>query len=318
MTHVDEPELDVTVTAITPEADGVVSVELRDAADAPLPAWQPGAHLDLIINGSIERQYSLCGDPSDARTWRVAVLREPDSRGGSQYIHEHLEVGDHLTVRGPRNHFPLVAGTEYRIIAGGIGVTPLLPMVELLEQQGAPWRLLYGGRRRDSMAFVDRLQRLGPNVEIAPEDERGLLDLSGFLAEVTSGTRVYVCGPEPLIKAVEALSPGWSEGVLNVERFHPKEGALDGPATAFTVVCEQSGLEVQIPADRSIVDVLLEQGIDVPTSCREGTCGTCETFVLDGVPDHRDSVLTKAEQDSNEVMMPCCGRSKTPILVLDL
>lgn len=306
------------VAAIVHEAEGVVSLELRDPNREPLPAWEPGAHLDLILNGSIERQYSLCGDPADTTVWRVAVLREPQSRGGSAYIHDRLLVGDLITVRGPRNNFPLVAGDEYRIIAGGIGITPLLPMVERLESSGADWRILYGGRSRASMAFVQRLDRFAEKVELRPEDEFGLLDLKGFLAGVGAASRVYVCGPEALIQAVEALSGGWPAGVLNVERFHPKEGALEGPNTEFTVICEHSGIEVVIPADRSIVDVLMENGIDVPTSCREGTCGTCETFVLEGIPDHRDSVLSKAEQDSNEMMMVCCGRSKTPVLVLDL
>jgi len=204
------------------------------------------------------------------------------------------------------------------MIAGGIGITPLLAMVQELEARGASWRMLYGGRRRASMAFLDRLARYGDKVECRPQDEFGLLDLEGFLDGLTAGTRVYACGPEPLIEAVEALSGAWPEGVLNVERFHPKDGALDGPDVAFTVVCATSGIEVEVPAGTSIVDVLGENGIDVPTSCREGTCGTCETVVLEGIPDHRDSILTPAEQEGNDIMMVCCGRAKTPTLVLDL
>jgi ferredoxin-NADP reductase len=316
----DNQELVTTleVAAIVREAEDVVSLELRAPSGDALPPWTPGAHVDLILGNGIERQYSLCGDPAEPRSWRVAVLRERESRGGSAYVHDELAVGARLEVRGPRNHFPLLAGDEYRLIAGGIGITPLLAMVEALERSGAPWRMLYGGRRRVSMAFLDRLSRFGDKVECRPEDEFGLLDLRGFLDGLSAGTRVYACGPEPLIEAVEALSGAWPEGVLNVERFHPKDGALDGPDDSFTVVCAISGIEVEIPAGSSIVDVLGENGIDVPTSCREGTCGTCETVVLEGIPDHRDSILTPSEQESNEIMMVCCGRAKSPVLVLDL
>lgn len=314
----EEPVTTLEVTAIVPEAEDVVSLELREPGGGALPGWTPGAHVDLILANGIERQYSLCGDPAAAGSWRVAVLREPESRGGSAYVHDELQVGARVDVRGPRNHFPLLTGDEYRMIAGGIGITPLLAMVEELEASGAPWRMLYGGRRRASMAFLDQLGRFGDKVACRPQDEFGLLDLAGFLDGLSPGTRVYACGPEPLIEAVEALSGAWPDGVLNVERFHPKEGALDGPDDAFTVVCATSGIEVAVPAGTSIVDVLGENGIDVPTSCREGTCGTCETTVLEGVPDHRDSILTPAEQASNDIMMICCGRAKTPTLVLDL
>lgn len=313
-----EPVVTLEVAAITREAEDVVSLELRAPHGDALPAWTPGAHVDLILANGIERQYSLCGDPATQRSWRVAVLREPESRGGSAYVHDELQVGARVDVRGPRNHFPLLAGEEFRMIAGGIGITPLLAMVEELEATGASWRMLYGGRRRASMAFLERLGRFGDKVECRPQDEFGLLDLAGFLEGLTAGTRVYACGPEPLIEAVEALSGAWPEGVLNVERFHPKDGALDGPDVAFTVVCATSGIEVEVPAGASIVDVLGENGIDVPTSCREGTCGTCETTVLEGIPDHRDSILTPAEQEGNDIMMVCCGRAKTPTLVLDL
>jgi len=313
-----EPVITLEVAAVTREAEDVVSLELRAPYGDPLPGWTPGAHVDLILGNGIERQYSLCGDPATPGSWRVAVLREPAGRGGSAYVHDELRAGARVDVRGPRNHFPLLAGEEFRMIAGGIGITPLLAMVQELEATGASWRMLYGGRRRASMAFLDRLARYGDKVECRPQDEFGLLDLEGFLDGLTAGTRVYACGPEPLIEAVEALSGAWPEGVLNVERFHPKDGALDGPDVAFTVVCATSGIEVEVPAGTSIVDVLGENGIDVPTSCREGTCGTCETVVLEGIPDHRDSILTPAEQEGNDIMMVCCGRAKTPTLVLDL
>jgi len=313
-----EPVVTLEVAAIVREAEDVVSLELRDPDGAALPPWTPGAHVDVILANGAERQYSLCGDVDTPEQWRVAILREPAGRGGSAYIHDELEIGARVDARGPRNHFPLLAGDEYRMVAGGIGITPLLPMIEQLERSGASWRMLYGGRRRASMAFLDRLAGFGDKVECRPQDEFGLLDLPGFLAGLHAGTRVYTCGPEPLIEAVEALSGTWPDGVLNVERFHPKAGALEGPDDAFTVVGATSGIEVEVPAGSSIVDVLAEHGIDIPTSCREGTCGTCETTVLEGIPDHRDSILTPEEQESNETMMVCCGRAKTPTLVLDI
>jgi ferredoxin-NADP reductase len=311
-------EGELEVTEITSEAEGVVSLALTDPGGRPLPRWEPGAHVDLLLPGGLERQYSLCGDPADDFEWRVAVLREPESRGGSAFIHEGLKAGDLIGVRGPRNNFPLVEGSEYRIIAGGIGVTPLLPMVERLEQQGKSWRMLYGGRKAASMAFLERLSLLDPKVALRPEDEYGLLDLADFLADLPESARVYVCGPEPLIQAVEAMAPNWPGEVLNIERFAPREGALEGPDTAFTVVLADSGITLEVPPGKTIVEVVMEAGIDVPTSCLEGTCGTCETDVLEGIPDHRDSVLTQEERDSNTVMMVCCSRSKLPKLTLAL
>jgi ferredoxin-NADP reductase len=313
-----EFEKSVVVASLTAEAQDVVCVELRLSDGGALPAWSPGAHIDLLLPNGIERQYSLCGEANDNSVWRVAVLREQNSRGGSAYIHGSLAIGDTVTARGPRNHFPLMAGSEHRMIAGGIGVTPLIPMVAELEAAGAPWQMLYGGRQRASMAFLAPLAQFGEKVVVRPQDEFGLLDLPTFLADMADGARVYVCGPEQLLEAVEALAAPWADGILNVERFHPRAGALDGVNTSFTVVLEQSNAELEVPPDKSIVEVLREHGLDVPTSCEEGTCGTCETFVLDGVPDHRDSVLTDAEHETNEIMMICCGRSKTPVLVLDL
>ncbi|GAA3716364.1 PDR/VanB family oxidoreductase [Streptomyces tremellae] len=311
-------ETRTVVTGIATEADGVVSVRLAAADGGPLPAWEPGAHIDLLLSPGMERQYSLCGDPEDTGGWRVAVLREPESRGGSQYVHEKLTVGDHLTCRGPRNNFPLVEAGAYLFIAGGIGITPLLPMAAACEAAGRPWRLVYGGRTAASMAFTGHLAGYGPRVELWPQDTRGLIDLGTLLAEARDDTAVYCCGPRPLLDAVQGACAHWPEGALHVERFRPRAGALDGRNTPFQVVLEESGLELTVPADRSVVDVLEEAGVRVPTSCREGTCGTCETVVLEGTPDHRDSFLTPQEKDSGEVMMVCCSRALGDVLVLDL
>jgi ferredoxin-NADP reductase len=318
VTSADESAFDAVVTRVTTEAEGVRSFELARADGSPMPAWTPGSHIDVVLSDDLERQYSLCGDPADLRTWRVAVLLEPESRGGSARMHGAIAEGDTVVVRGPRNEFPLEDAARHLLIAGGIGVTPLLPMVAELDARGADWRLVYGGRQRASMAFVAELEKYGDRVIIWPQDERGLIDLPGLLGEPETGTAVYCCGPGVLIDAVEAGCADWPHGALHVERFRPKEGALDGPMTSFEVVLDASGLTLTVREDESIADVVEAAGVDILTSCREGTCGTCETAVLEGVPDHRDSLLTDDERAENDVMMICCSRSMTPRLVLDL
>ena len=297
-------------------ADDVVRLTLRAPDGRPLPAWEPGAHLDLVLPGDRVRQYSLCGRPGDTSAYQVAVLREPDGRGGSAYVHDELVAGQRIQVDGPRNHFPLVDAKRYLFLAGGIGITPILPMIEQVAATGREWQLVYGGRTRSSMAFVPELARHGDRVTIRPQDEHGLLDLPGLLAEPQPDTAVYCCGPEPLLAAVEQHCASWPEDALHVERFTPK--ADDGPRTAFEVELAGSGRVLPVPADQSILGVLEAAGVSVLSSCQEGTCGTCETGVLGGTPDHRDSVLTAAEQREGDVMMICVSRSRTPRLVLDL
>jgi ferredoxin-NADP reductase len=297
-------------------ADEVVRLTLRAPDGRPLPRWEPGAHVDLVLADDLVRQYSLCGSPEDDTAYQVAVLREPGGRGGSAHVHDELVAGDRVRVDGPRNHFALVDAERYLFLAGGIGITPILPMLDRVARTGREWQLVYGGRTRSSMAFTDNLRRHDGRVTIQPQDEQGLLDLPGLLAEPRPGTEVYCCGPEPLLAAVEQHCAGWPGGALHVERFTPK--ADDGPHTAFEVELAGSGRVLRVPADRSILDVAEEAGVTVLSSCREGTCGTCETGVLDGTPDHRDSVLTEAEQKAGDVMMLCVSRSCSPRLVLDL
>ena len=312
-----EFEADVRVESKHVAAEGVVTLTLREAG-APLPPWTPGAHCDLLLPEAPARQYSLCGDPADHHVWRVGVLREPESRGGSAYVHDRLQVGDVVRVRGPRNNFPLVPATRYLFLAGGIGITPLLPMIAQADAAGADWRLVYGGRRRASMAFLDELARYRGRVQVRPQDETGLLDLDALLATPTDGTRIYCCGPEPLLAAVEQRCAAWPAGSLHVERFAPKPVAEPVRTDAFEVVLAQSELTLTVPPDRSVLDVVEEAGVGVLSSCSEGTCGTCETAVLDGLPDHRDSVLDASERAADDCMMICVSRSLTPRLVLDL
>jgi len=314
----DVTELEAIIVNITNEAHGVRSLELASADGDKMPQWEPGAHIDLLLSPDLERQYSLCGDPDDNSTWRVAVLREPESRGGSEWVHERLAVGDRIRVRGPRNNFHLVEETEYLFIAGGIGITPILPMIARCEANGVPWRLVYGGRAESSMAFADVLAVHGSKVTFWPQDSCGIIDLETLLGTPRENVGVYCCGPGVLLDAVEERCQSWPAGSLHLERFRPKAGALDGENTSFEVELEETGIVVSVGADESIVDALETAGVHVPTSCREGTCGTCETVVLDGTPDHRDSYLTEQEKQSNEVMMLCCSRAKCSRLVLDL
>ncbi|MGW2463820.1 PDR/VanB family oxidoreductase [Streptomyces sp. NPDC001761] len=295
-------------------AEGVLALTLRHPQGEELPAWEPGAHVDVLLGPGLERQYSLCGDPADRHLWRVAVLREADGRGGSAYVHERVREGDKVRVRGPRNHFPLQPSPRYRFIAGGIGITPVLPMLAAAEAAGAEWTLLYGGRTRRSMAFTAELERYGDRVTLAPQDETGLLDLAPVLDDLPDGTLVYCCGPDPLLDAVGQRSPA---GTLRVERFRPKEQPA-GDGGAFEVVLKRSGRTLTVPPRVSILDTVRAAGVEVLFSCTEGTCGTCETDVLEGTPEHRDSVLTDEERESGETMMICVSRCRGGRLVLDL
>jgi ferredoxin-NADP reductase len=315
-----EHEADLVVARKETVTEGVVALTLADPNGQELPAWTPGAHIDLVLTDPpLTRQYSLCSDPADRHAWRIGVLREAQSRGGSQFIHDILQPGEMVRVRGPRNHFSLVTAPRYLFIAGGIGITPILPMVAAVNAMGTDWQLLYGGRRRTSMAFVDELAAYGDRVRIYPEDEAGLLPLGSFLAPPREDTLVYCCGPEPLLVAVEGCCASWPAGSLHVERFKPKPAeAPPAVAETFEVVLQRSGITVTVPPDKSILEVVEEAGLYVLSACREGICGTCEQRVLEGVPDHRDSVLTPAEREDGEVMMICCSRSRTPRLVLDL
>lgn len=314
-----EVELDLRLERKETLADGVVRLTLNHPAGEPLPAWEPGAHIDLLLGPELVRQYSLCGDPADRSVLQVAVLREAAGRGGSLHVHDALAEGDTVRVRGPRNHFALVDVPRYLFIAGGIGITPILPMIREAEQRGAHWRLVYGGRTRTTMAFAGELAQTYPGkVELCPQDETGHLDLQALLGTPQQDTAVYCCGPEPLLNAVEEACASWPDGALHIERFVPKAREDDGPATDFEVELAQSGLTLTVPADRSILDVVQEAGADVLSSCQEGTCGSCETAVLAGKPDHRDSLLSEKERAAGDVMFVCVSRSHSRRLVLDL
>jgi len=319
-TTVREHEGELLVESADLVADDVVVLTLVDPDGESLPPWTPGAHVDLILGEDLVRQYSLCGDPSDSRTIQVAVLKTPDSRGGSTFVHERLTPGSTVRVRGPRNHFPLVASPRYVFIGGGIGITPILPMIAEAEASAADWHLYYGGRTRASMAFLDELARYGDKVSLVPQDEAGLLDLATILGQPREDTLVYCCGPEPLLAAVEErCGTGWPGRALHVERFAAKAAeAPVGGERSFELVLAGSGLTLTVPPDKSVFTVIEEAGVSVLGSCHEGICGTCEQVVLEGDVDHRDSVLSESERAANDAMMVCVSRCFSDRLTLDL
>ncbi|MFI2765364.1 PDR/VanB family oxidoreductase [Streptomyces echinatus] len=317
--------LEVLIRERTELAAGVLGLELVAPDGGALPAADPGAHIDLVLPSGRVRQFSLCTPDGRAGTWRIAVLREPEGRGGSVEVHDELAVHTRLRVAGPRNRFPLLPADDLLFIAGGIGITPLLPMLAEAERRGCRWRLVYGGRARASMAFLPELARYGDRVTVVPQDEYGLLDLDGPLSVMPAGGRVYCCGPEPLLQAVQQRCATLPRLTLHTERFTAGAcAAAPGRAdtgfddTGFEAVLERSGRSVPVPAGTSVLDALREAGVAVLASCEEGTCGTCETTVLEGTVDHRDSLLTQEERDAGDLMLICVSRSRGPRLVLDL
>lgn len=299
------------------ESEGVVSLTLAAADDSALPQWTPGAHIDVHLAEGVVRQYSLCGQLDDEH-WRIAVLREPAGRGGSVYIHDRVGTGDLLTVRGPRNNFALEPAAEYLFVAGGIGITPILSMIHAVVSAGGRARLLYGGRTQASMAFVAEVtDLLSDAVEICPQDVHGHLNLSEYLASSAAGTKVYACGPGPLLDALGTECAGLAAGTLHTERFAPSR-TRTGPQDAFVVELARSGRRLVVPKYESMLEVLNAAGCEVVNSCTAGICGTCLTPVIAGIPEHNDDVLTDEERDSNTMMLPCVSRARTDIITVDL
>jgi vanillate O-demethylase ferredoxin subunit len=314
---VKKQTLEVRVASRRALADGIVAVELRAVGD-PLPAFTAGAHIDLYLPGMV-RSYSLVNPQEERDRYVIAVNRDAASRGGSRYVHEQLGAGAGLRIGPPANNFPLTEAAEHSLlIAGGIGITPLWCMVQRLSALGRSWQLVYCARSRRQAAFVDELASLGSRVRFNFDGEPGgtLLDLRAEVAHAPAHTHLYCCGPLPMLEAFEAATSGWPAPQVHLEYFsaaRPK--AAEG---GFTVVLARSGLSFYVPQGKTIIDALLDNGFDAPYSCLEGVCGTCETRVLEGVPDHRDLVLSKEERAANRTMMICCSGSKTDKLVLDL
>ncbi|MFE5162231.1 PDR/VanB family oxidoreductase [Streptomyces sp. NPDC056697] len=297
------------VGAIERVAEDVVSLVLKGAT-GPLAPWEPGAHIDLALPNWLTRQYSLCGDPADRESYRVAVRHDRLSRGGSEYIHRFLRQGRTLDVSLPRNHFPLLPAPEYLFLAGGIGITPILPMLRAAAASGVPASLVYVGQSVASMPFAGELRsRYGDRVRIIATREQGRPDFAALGSALNPGAVVYACGPGPMLAAAEAAFPA---GRLHAELFRPVARSF-APNTAFEAVCARSGQTVQVPADESLLDALTHAGYPVASGCREGVCGSCEIAVVDGEPEHRDAIGAPAGR-----MYACVSRALSPRLVVDL
>jgi ferredoxin-NADP reductase len=310
--------LTLATTAVRMIADNVVELTFAHAEGHELPGWEPGAHIELKLPSGASRQYSLCGSPADRSTYTIAVLREENGRGGSREIHEIASTGTQFETTLPKNHFPLVAADGYLFIGGGIGITPLIPMIDQARRRGATWRLVYGGRNATSMAYRDILAKSGPEADIWIESERGYPDLPTILGGAPTGTQVYTCGPTAMIDAVAAEFEQHSHlGGLHVERFGASD-PVDTAGDSFDVELRRTGVTFTVPEGRTILEEVQKRLPDHPSSCEEGYCGECEARVLEGEPDHRDDYLTEQEQECGEVMMLCVSRCKGRRLVLDL
>lgn len=307
------------------EAADVQGFELVDAEGRELPPFTAGAHVDIEIAPGLVRQYSLCNDPKRRDHYQIAVLREQNGRGGSTALIDRARTGQTLTVSEPRNHFALEPSARRTVlIAGGIGVTPILCMAERLAHTGAPFELHYAARSPERAALLERIRGSAfadrTKVYFSEGPDAARLDLEAVLADPVPGAHLYVCGPARLIEAAlaTAKAKGWPSSRVHREFFAPPEGEDQGPTEAFEVEIASSGQVFEVPADRTATQVLAEHGIEVATSCEQGVCGTCVTRVLEGVPDHRDFYLTAEEQAAGDQMTLCCSRAKTRRLVLDL
>lgn len=316
-------ELDVRVRARRNEADGICSFELEPVADAPLPSFSAGAHIDVHVPSGSVRQYSLCSDPQDRGTWRIGVLREPASRGGSSGMHDAAPVGTVLKVSAPKNLFALTEAPYSVLVAGGIGVTPILAMALQLQRDGKPFELHYCARVPERMAFRDEIgaSRFSDRASMYFSDRAGSrqFDAVATFRTAPAGAHLYVCGPAGFMDHVlaSARTAGWAEERLHREHFAGavQETTGDQP---FQLRLARSGATLDVPVGMTALQVLLDSGVDVNYSCESGVCGTCITAVLEGMPDHRDTCLMDSERADNKLFTPCCSRAKTPALVLDL
>ncbi|MQS15145.1 oxidoreductase [Streptomyces kaniharaensis] len=309
------PLLQLVVTARRELATDVVELMLADPAGSPLPQWQPGAHVRLALPSGRERHYSLSGDPADRAAYRIAVRRLPEG-GGSVEIHDTLHPGTRLAARRPRNGFAFCAEPAVLLLAGGIGITPLLPMAREAQRHGLDWRLVHVGRSAGTLPYTDELRALDPHrVVLRTDDEHGVPTGAELLAHAPRGAAVYCCGPAPMLAAVQRALDESPAGALHFERFGAAPVAAGEP---FAVRLGEDGPTLDVPADRSALDVLREARPDLPYSCHQGFCGTCEVRLLAGTPDHRDRRLTP-EQRAAGALLPCVSRAaEGETLVLDL
>jgi ferredoxin-NADP reductase len=307
-------ELHLVVDEVRVEALDARSFRLVAASGTELPTWEPGSHLEVQLPSGRRRHYSLCGDPADRGCYRIAVRRIADGGGGSRELHDSVGPGATLTVRGPRNAFPYAPAAGYLFLAGGIGITPILPMVKQAVADGAPWQLRYTGRSRASMPFLDELSQLDPDcIRVRPYDQHGFPTGAELLEYAPPNATVYCCGPTPMISAVRQAFPASAATAVQFERFCAPP-VLDG--VPFEIALERSNRLLTVPANVSALDIVRQALPDVAYSCQQGFCGTCRTRVLSGDVEHRDRVLTDHERA--ETMTICVSRSRSGRIVLDI
>ncbi|MCO4823988.1 MAG: cytochrome P450/oxidoreductase [Amylibacter sp.] len=316
----DDPWLDVTVQNRTDVATDIIGLELASTHGTALPSYEAGAHVDVYVKSGLIRQYSLTGDPADSSKYRLGILLDPKSRGGSTAIHTGFETGAQIKIGRPRNNFPMGANVAHTILfAGGIGVTPMLNMAYALQASGASWEMHYCGRTADRLAFRDELERFGDKVQVHIDSgtDNQKLDINAVLANAASDKHLYVCGPNGFMDFIvkSAENNAWDESCVHLERFGAEVNTDGAP---FTIVAQKSGKSFEVLPGETISQKLEENGIHVQVSCQSGVCGTCLTRVSEGMPDHRDLVQTDLEKASNAQITVCCSRSKTKKLVLDL
>jgi vanillate O-demethylase ferredoxin subunit len=306
------------------EAEDICSFELAAEDGQPLPAFSAGSHVDVAVGDGLTRQYSLCNDSAETHRYLIGVLREPASRGGSTAMHDRVQPGDVIRISAPKNHFALAHEAQsHLLLAGGIGITPILCMAERLAQTGADFTLHYCTRSAARTAFAGRIRASAFADRVAFHHDDGAaaqkIDIAALLAQPQAGTHVYVCGPKGFMDAVlgTARTNGWPEAQLHFEFFSADVQPRDADE-AFDVKLASSGRVVHIPKGMTVLHALADAGVMVPSSCEQGVCGTCITRVIEGMPDHRDMYFTPEEQAANAEFTPCCSRSKTPLLVLDL
>jgi tetrachlorobenzoquinone reductase len=322
-----QERIQVLVRSMTLLASDTLAVEFVPSDETEFPAFEAGAHVDLLLPNGIRRSYSLCNRPTDRNRYVVGVKKANPSRGASSYIHDHLRVGQRIEISRPRNNFPLARAAERSIlIAGGIGITPIWSMIQTLESEGKPWKLYYAARTSKDAAFLGELQALGVahpgHLDIRFDHEPGvaMLDIEGIVNEnAGAGTHFYACGPSPMLDAFEAATKSIPEANRHLERFSAdtKEASV-GALTEYEAVLAKSGMTLQITPEKSLLDTLLDAGVNVDFSCMEGICGSCRVAVQEGLPDHRDHVLTEEERARNDTVLVCCCGSRTQRLVLDL
>ncbi len=314
----------VRVAARHSVATDITTFELVDLDGRTLPPFSAGSHIDVHVTDQLVRQYSLCNDPSENHRYLIGVLRDANSRGGSAAMHERVKVGDLVRISAPKNHFPLANGAARSLLmAGGIGITPILCMAERLSASGAAFDMHYCTRSRERTAFRDRINGSSFASKVQFHFDDGdvaqRLDLVATLADPQPGVHLYVCGPKGFIDATlaAARSAGWQPQQLHFEFFSAEVSPSESDES-FEVKLASSGRIVVVAKDQTVIQALAFAGVDIPTSCEQGVCGTCLTRVIEGVPDHKDLFMTPEEQALNDQFTPCCSRAKTPQLVLDI